>query len=86
VVTAMVAAAKAQFAADVKAGHLSADQAKKIEANLTQMITDQVNGTFSRPGGPGGFGGHGGFGRGGMGGPGGPGAPSGSGQPAGLNA
>jgi hypothetical protein len=100
VVAAMVAAAKAQFAADVKAGHLSADQAKKIEANLTQMITDQVNGTFPRPGGPSGFGGpgfggRGGFGRGGFGGHGGMGGPSGpsgssgasgAGQPAGLNA
>jgi uncharacterized membrane protein YebE (DUF533 family) len=91
VVAAMVAAAKSQFEADVKAGHLSADQAKKIEANLTQMITDQVNGTFARPSGHGGFGGRG-FGPGGRGGMGGPSGPSGasgasgSGQPAGLNA
>jgi hypothetical protein len=50
VVDAMVAAAKTQFDAMVKSGRLTADQAAKIEANLTQMITDQVNGTFSRPG------------------------------------
>jgi hypothetical protein len=50
VVDAMVAAAKTQFDAMVKAGRLTADQAAKIEANLTQMITDQVNGTFTRPG------------------------------------
>ena len=69
VVDAMVSAAKTEFAAQVKAGHLTADQAAKIEANLTQMITDQVNGTFKRPSFGGGMGGSG-FGPG-MGGPGG---------------
>jgi uncharacterized protein (DUF433 family) len=54
VIDAMVAAAKTEFDAQVKAGHLTADQAKRIEANLTQMITDQVNGTFKRPPFPGG--------------------------------
>ncbi|HEY5011720.1 MAG TPA: hypothetical protein VIK61_03320 [Acidimicrobiia bacterium] len=54
VVDAMVAAAKTEFDSQVKAGRLTADQAKRIEANLTQMITDQVNGTFRRPGGVGG--------------------------------
>lgn len=74
VIDAMVAAAKAQFDAAVKAGHMTADQRTKIEANLTQMITNQVNGTFPKPSfggrGPGGFGGPGfggGFGRGGNG-------------------
>jgi len=71
VIDAMVAAAKAQFDAAVKAGHLSADQRTRLESHLTDMITNQVNGTFSRPdfgrGGPGSFGGRGfggGFGRG----------------------
>jgi len=67
VVDAMVTAAKTEIDAQVKAGHLTADMAAKIEANLTQMITDQVNGTFKRPSFPGG---PGGFGRPGMGGPG----------------
>jgi uncharacterized protein (DUF433 family) len=70
VIDAMVAAAKSEFDAQVKAGHLTADQAKRIEANLTQMITDQVNGTFKRPSFPGGGPGMG-F-RGGYGGPFGP--------------
>ena len=61
VIDAMVAAAKSQLAAQVKAGHLSSDMEKRIESNLTQMITNQVNGTFPRPsfrGAPG-FGWHG---------------------------
>jgi len=72
VIDAMVSAAKAQFDAAVKAGHLSADQRTRLEANLTQMITNQVNGTFARPdfgGGHGGFGFRGGFGPGGGQGP-----------------
>ncbi|MDQ1466959.1 MAG: hypothetical protein QOH10_1374, partial [Actinomycetota bacterium] len=77
VIDAMLAAAKAEFDAQVKAGRLTAAQAARIEANLTQMITDQVNGTFKRPDGLGGLrggpGGYGGFGPGGYGGFGGPG-------------
>jgi uncharacterized protein (DUF433 family) len=69
VIDAMVAAAKTEFDAQVKAGRLTADQAKRLEANLTSMITDQVNGTFKRPDLRGG--GHGGFGFG----PGAPGSP-----------
>ena len=88
VVDAMVAAAKTQFDSQVKAGHLTADQAKRIEANLTRMITDQVNGTFKRPDGPmgGGFGGPafgGGFRGGPMGMGGGFGGPGFGGQPGG---
>jgi len=70
VVDAMVASAKAEFDAAVKAGHLSSDQAAKIEANLSTMITDLVNGTLPKPGPPGGAGGFGFRGRfGGSGGP-----------------
>jgi hypothetical protein len=86
VIDAMVAGAKTELAAQVKAGHLTAAQESKIESQLTQMITNQVNGTFARPnfgrGGPGGFGGHGpggGFGRGN-----GSGAGSGSAPPTGA--
>lgn len=62
VIAAMVKAATTEFDAQVKAGHLTAEQAAKIKANLTKVITDQVNGTFTRPSfGPGG-GFHGGFG------------------------
>jgi uncharacterized protein (DUF433 family) len=66
VIDAMVASMKTELDSQVKAGRLTADQAAKIKANLTKMITDQVNGTFARPnlhgmpsgpGGPGGFGG-----------------------------
>jgi uncharacterized protein (DUF433 family) len=49
VIDAMVAAAKTEFDAQVKAGRLTEEQAKRLEANLTEMITDQVNGTFKRP-------------------------------------
>jgi hypothetical protein len=75
VIDAMVAGMKTELDAQVKAGRLTADQATKIKANLTAMITKQVNGTFERPdfhgGMPGGFGGPGGMGRqGGFGGPG----------------
>jgi hypothetical protein len=86
VVDAMVAEAKTEFDSQVKAGRLTADQAKKIEANLTSMITNLVNGTLPKPGD--GFGGHGG--PGGFGGPtmrGGPASPAApTGTPAGLNA
>jgi D-Tyr-tRNAtyr deacylase len=78
VIDAMVASAKQQLAAQVKAGHLSSDMEKKIESQLTKMITNQVNGTFPRPsfrGGPGG----GWRGAGGPGGPGGYGPPGGNG-------
>jgi hypothetical protein len=86
VVDAMVASAKSEFDSQVKAGHLSADQAAKIEANLTSMITNVVNGTLPHPnGGPGGHGGFGGPGGGyGTSGGGGSGQPSST--PAGLNA
>ncbi len=85
VVDAMVASAKAEFASQVKAGNLTADQAAKIEADLSSMITNLVNGTLPHP--DGGPGGHGGFG-----GPGGYGSSRGGGSgqtstaPAGLNA
>jgi uncharacterized protein (DUF433 family) len=86
VIDAMVAAAKTEFDAQVKAGRLTAQQAARIEANLTSMITDQVNGTFTRPGGRGGPKGYG-PGNGWHGGPlgTGPGS-SGSGASASLNA
>lgn len=82
VIDAMVAAATREFASQVKAGHLTAAQAAMIDANLTQMITNQVNGTFRHPNGPGGMGaggGPGGFGGPFGGAPGGPfgGAPGG---------
>jgi uncharacterized protein (DUF433 family) len=83
VIDAMVAAAKTEFDAQVKAGRLTAEQAARIEANLKSMITDQVNGTFTRPGGAKGLG----RGNGWRGGPfgTGPGAPS-PGASASLNA
>jgi hypothetical protein len=81
VIDAMVASAKSQLDAQVKAGHLSSDQRSKIESQLTKMITNQVNGTFPRPsfrGAPGnGWHGQGGPGR--MG-PGGYGPPGGNGS------
>ncbi len=46
-VKALVDAAKAHLAADVKAGRLTQAQADKIAANLTQRITDRV--THVRP-------------------------------------
>ena len=49
VIDAMVAAMKTELDAQVKAGRLTSEQASKIKANLDQMITDQVNGTFARP-------------------------------------
>jgi predicted DNA-binding protein (UPF0251 family) len=49
VIDAMVAAAKSQLAAQVKAGHLTSEQESRVVAGLTKMITNQVNGTFPRP-------------------------------------
>jgi hypothetical protein len=71
VIDAMVAAAKTEIAAQVKAGRLTSDQAAKIEADLTARITERVNGTFALHDRPGrGFGFRGGFrGRWGPGGP-----------------
>jgi hypothetical protein len=73
VIDAMVAAAKTDFDAQVKAGHLTSEQAAKIEANLTKMITNLVNGTLARPDprgmGGGGFGGPAGRPGAGFGGP-----------------
>jgi hypothetical protein len=84
VVDAMVASANTEFDSQVKAGHLSADQAAKIEANLTSMITNLVNGTLPHPnGGPGGNGGSGGYGSSSGGEGGGTQAPT---TPSGLNA
>jgi uncharacterized protein YfiM (DUF2279 family) len=69
----------------VKAGHLTQDQATKIESNLKDMITKAVNGDFKL--GFGGFGGgKGGHGRfPGFGGPGGPGGFPGFGGPSGAS-
>jgi hypothetical protein len=77
VIDAMVAAMSTQIDSQVKAGRLTTEQATRLKANLEQMITDQVNGTFERPdfrGKPGGGWGPGPFG---------PGGPFGSGGPAG---
>ncbi len=68
VISAMVADAKAKIEAQVTAGHLTSDQATKIESGLTTMITNLVNGTRPKPPtgavpGPGPFG-FGGSGRG----------------------
>ena len=67
VIDALVADEQSELAAAVKAGQLTQAQADQMKTNLTQRITDMVNGT--RPsGGPGGMGmGHGGRGPGGMG-------------------
>ena len=65
VIDAMVASMKTELDSQVKSGRLTAEAAARIKANLTKMITDQVNGTFARPnrhGMPGGPGGPGGFG------------------------
>ena len=80
----MVAAAKTEFDAQVKAGRLTEEQAKRLEANLSSMITDQVNGTFERPDLRGG--GHGGPFAFGPGGPGSPESPGTSSSGASLNA
>lgn len=67
IINSLVTDATAKINAALKDGHLSQDQATKIESNLKDMITKMVNN--------GGFGGgkfrHGGFGFGGPGGPGG---------------
>jgi hypothetical protein len=73
VVDAMVAAMREQIDSQLKAGRLTSEQAKRLEANLEQMITDHVNGTFTRPDFPGRRGGR--FG---------PGGPFGFGGPAGF--
>ena len=49
VIDAMVAAMSTQIDSQAKAGRLTAEQATRLKANLEQMITDQVNGTFMRP-------------------------------------
>jgi hypothetical protein len=49
VVDAMVAAMTTQIDSQAKAGRLTTEQATRLKANLEQMITDQVNGTFTRP-------------------------------------
>jgi hypothetical protein len=74
IVDTLVTDAKSRIDAAVKAGHLSQDEATKLESNLKDMITKAVNmaapkglghfGGFGRHGGPGGFG-PGGFGPGG---------------------
>ena len=65
VVQAIVDATNAKLDDAVKAGKLTQDQADKIKANETQMVTDLVNGK-SPFGGKGMFGGHGpGMGHGG---------------------
>jgi hypothetical protein len=67
VIKSLVDDATAKIDAAVKDGHLSQDQATKIESNLKDMITKLVNNGFK-------FGGFGeGFGHGGFPGPGGPG-------------
>ena len=56
VINALVADAKTKLAAAVKAGRLTQTQADKLQTQLTQRVTDRVNGTFRD--GPGrGFGG-----------------------------
>ncbi len=66
VIDALVADGKTELADAVKAGRLTQAQADAEAANLTQRVTDQVNGTMGGPGGPGGFG-HGPSGNGGPG-------------------
>jgi len=53
VIDAMVAGMTTEIDEQVKAGRLTAEQAARIKANLDEMITNQVNGTFERPFGPG---------------------------------
>jgi hypothetical protein len=45
-VSALVDAATTKIDAAVKAGELTQTQATQVESNLTQRVTDQVNGTF----------------------------------------
>lgn len=66
IISTLVTDAKSRIAAAVKAGHLSQDQANKLETNLQGMISNVVNNA-----GPKGFGHFGGFGRRGGFGPGG---------------
>ena len=74
VIDALVADGKTEIADAVKAGTMTRAQADQELTNLTQRVTDQVNGTGFGPGGRGGPGG--GFGGRGHGGPG-----SGNGTP-----
>jgi hypothetical protein len=57
VIDALVADGKTEIAAAVKAGTITQAQADTELANLTQRVTDQVNGTMGGPGGHGGVGG-----------------------------
>ena len=77
IITNLVTDATAKINDAVTNGHLSKDQAAKIEANLKDMITKVVNNGFK-------FGGFGGFGHGGHGGHGGPGGFGGPGGPGGF--
>jgi hypothetical protein len=56
VIDAVVASDTADIAAAVKAGTMTQVQARKRQANLTQHVTDEVNGLGGGPGGPGGHG------------------------------
>lgn len=56
VIDALVTDGKTKVAAAVKAGRLTQAQADKIQAGLTQHVTDLVNGTFRDHEGPTGFG------------------------------
>lgn len=54
VIDALVADGKQELAAAVTAGTLTQAQADSMQTDLTQRVTDQVNGTFpAHPGGPG---------------------------------
>lgn len=59
VIDALVADGRTEIAAAVTAGTMTQAQADSELANLTQRVTDQVNGTFTGRGGPGGGHGHG---------------------------
>ncbi len=84
VINSLVTDATAKIDQAVKDGHLTQDQADKIESGLKDMITKAVNGDFEFGGfgrGESGHGGFPGFGGPGFGGPGGfpgPGGPSGA--------
>ena len=54
VIDALVEDGQQELAAAVQAGTLTQAQADSMETDLTQRVTDQVNGTFpAHPGGPG---------------------------------
>jgi len=59
VIDALVADGRTEIPAAVTAGTMTQAQADSELANLTQRVTDQVNGTFTGRGGPGGGHGHG---------------------------